>query len=50
VFSIADKAWIAGLIALGSQYLNGKYGIAMSPEFVAALTAAGVYFTPNKGA
>ena len=48
MFTASDKAWVAGAIALGAYYIQAKFGVPISGELVAILTAAGVYWTPNK--
>jgi hypothetical protein len=50
MLSAADKAWVAGIIGLGCYYIQAKFGVPISPELAAFLTAAGVYWTPNKSA
>jgi hypothetical protein len=46
-----DKAWVGGVVAFIGQVLHAKLGWAfITPELVALVTGALVYWVPNKAA
>jgi hypothetical protein len=46
-----DKAWVGGVVAFIGQFLQAKMGWAfITPELVALVTGALVYWVPNKTA
>jgi hypothetical protein len=46
-----DKAWVGGVVAFVGQMLSAKLGWAfITPELVALVTGALVYWVPNKAA
>jgi hypothetical protein len=49
MLTTSDKAWIGGLIAWGGQYLSTRFNWSfITPELIALLTGAAVYWVPNK--
>jgi hypothetical protein len=52
MFTQSDKAWAGGIVTLVGQYLGQRFGLGsfLTPELLAVLAAAAVYWIPNKAA
>jgi hypothetical protein len=50
MFTIADKAWVAGLAAWLGQTIAAKlgWGAFLTPELLALVAGAATYWVPNR--
>jgi hypothetical protein len=50
MFTQSDKAWVGGIVTLVGQYLAQRFSLGsfLTPELLAVIAGAAVYWVPNK--